>query len=135
MLVLLADGVFLVHGVFVILVLPSAVLAFMGYYRSKRHLWRIHNLSIGAMVLGRVSLGQCPLVVLEEMIRNAAGDKMPYSDSYVGYVVRSLTGVTPPDGSVMMISAIVALVSLLAVLRHRPSAAKCSPVTEQAAVG
>ena len=135
MLVLLADGVFVVHGVFVILALPSAVLAFMGYYQSKRHLWRIHNLSIGAMVLGRVSLGQCPLVVLEEMIRNAAGDKMPYSDSYVGYVVRSLTGVMPPGGSVMMISAIVALVSLLAVLRHRPSAAKRGPVTEQATVG
>jgi hypothetical protein len=119
MLALLADWVFVLHGVFVVLALPSAVLAYLGYYHGKRILWRLHNLAIAIMVTGRAFLGQCPLVALEQALRHRAGERMPYTDSYVVYMLRALTGVAPPAGSVMAMSAVVAVVSVAAIVRHR----------------
>ena len=93
MLTLLADWVFVLHGVFVVLALPSSVLAYLGYYRGKQMLWYLHNLAMGIMVTGRAFLGQCPLVALEQALRHRAGERMPYTDSYVVFMVRSVTGV------------------------------------------
>jgi hypothetical protein len=122
MLALVADWVFLVHGAFVVLALPSAMLAYAGYYRGKRPLWHLHNLAIAIMVAGRASLGRCPLVVLEEAVRHRAGERLPYTGGYVAYVSRSLIGVAPPPGSVMAISAVVAVISVAAIVRHRGQA-------------
>jgi hypothetical protein len=119
MLALVADWVFLVHGAFVVLALPSAVLAYAGYYRGSRVLWRLHNLAIAIMVAGRASLGRCPLVVLEEALRHRAGDRMPYTGGYVAYLFRTLLGVAPPPGTVMAMSAVVAAISVAAIVRHR----------------
>ena len=134
MLALLADWVFVLHGVFVVLALPSAVLAYLGYYHGKRVLWRLHNLAISIMVAGRAFLGQCPLVALEQALRHRAGERMPYTDSYVVYLNRALTGFAPPAGSVMAMSAVVAVVSVAAVVRHRGSASDQTPVTEPVGV-
>ena len=130
MLALLADWVFVLHGVFVVLALPSAVLAYLGYYHGKRILWRLHNLAIAIMVAGRASLGQCPLVALEQALRHRAGERMPYTDSYVVYMLRALTGVAPPAGSVMAMSAVVAVVSVAAIVRHRGQMPQTTPAGE-----
>src|SRR6266542_3485754 len=119
MLALLADWIFVLHGAFVVLAVPSAVLAYAGYYRGKQLLWRLHNLAIAIMVTGRAFLGRCPLVVLEAALRHSAGERMPYTGGYVAYVVRSLVGVPPPPGSVMAMSAVVAVISVAAIVRHR----------------
>ena len=134
MLALLADSVFVLHGVFVILALPSAVLAYLGYYHGKRVLWCLHNLAIAIMVTGRASLGQCPLVALEQALRHRAGERMPYTDSYVVYMLRAITGVAPPAGSVMAMSAVVAVLSVAAIVRHRGYASDHTPVTEPVGV-
>src|SRR3989475_13091526 len=130
MLAMLADWVFVLHGVFVVLALPSAVLAYIGYYHGKRILWRLHNLAIGIMVTGRAFLGQCPLVALEQALRHRAGERMPYTDSYVVYLLRLLTGVAPPAGSVMAMSAVVAVVSVAAVGRARGGGDEPAPPSE-----
>jgi hypothetical protein len=135
MLALLADWVFVLHGVFVVLALPSAVLAYIGYYHGKRILWRLHNLAIAVMVTGRAFLGQCPLVALEQALRHRAGERMPYTDSYVVYLLRTVTGVAPPAGSVMAMSAVVAVVSVAAVVRHRGQPRERTPAPEPVRVG
>ena len=135
MLALLADWVFVLHGVFVVLALPSAVLAYIGYYHGKRILWRLHNLAIAIMVTGRAFLGQCPLVALEQALRHRAGERMPYTDSYVVYLLRTVTGVAPPAGSVMAMSAVVAVVSVAAIVRHRGQPGESPPAPEPVRVG
>jgi len=135
MLAMLADWVFVLHGVFVVLALPSAVLAYIGYYHGKRILWRLHNLAIAIMVTGRAFLGQCPLVALEQALRHRAGERMPYTDSYVVYLLRTVTGVAPPAGSVMAMSAVVAVVSVAAIVRHRGQSGERTPAPEPVRVG
>ncbi|TMB70946.1 MAG: DUF2784 domain-containing protein [Chloroflexi bacterium] len=135
MLTLLADWVFVLHGVFVVLALPSSVLAYLGYYRGKQMLWYLHNLAMGIMVTGRAFLGQCPLVALEQALRHRAGERMPYTDSYVVFMIRSVTGVAPPAGSVMVMSAAVAVLSVAAIVRHRGQAAERTPAPEPVRVG
>jgi len=135
MLALLADSVFVLHGAFVVLALPSAVLAYIGYYHGKPVLWRLHNLAIAIMVTGRAFLGQCPLVALEQALRHRAGERMPYTDSYVVYVLRAVTGVAPPAGSVMAMSAVVAVVSVAAIVRHRGQPGERPPAPEPVRVG
>jgi Protein of Unknown function (DUF2784) len=134
MLAMLADWVFVLHGVFVVLALPSAVLAYVGYYRGRQLLWHVHNLAIAIMVTGRAFLGQCPLVALEQALRHRAGERMPYTDSYVVYLLRTLTGVAPPAGSVMAMSVVVAVVSVAAIVRHRGLAGDRTPVPEAVSV-
>jgi hypothetical protein len=135
MLALLADSVFVLHGVFVVLAFPSAVLAYVGYYHGKRILWRLHNLAMAIMVTGRAFLGQCPLVALEQALRHRAGERMPYTDSYVVYLLRTLTGVAPPGGSVLAMSAAVAVISMAAIVRHRGQFAERTPAPEPVRIG
>jgi hypothetical protein len=135
MLAMLADWVFVLHGVFVVLALPSALLAYVGYYRGKQILWYLHDMAIAIMVTGRAFLGQCPLVALEQALRHRAGERMPYTDSYVVYMLRALTGVAPPTGSVMAMSAVVAVVSVAAIVRHRGQPGERTPAPEPVRVG
>src|SRR5436309_12032506 len=135
MLALLADWVFVLHGVFVVLALPSAVLAYVGYYHGKRILWRLHNLAIAIMITGRAFLGQCPLVALEQALRHRAGERMPYTDSYVVYLFRTLTGVSPPASSVMAMSVAVAVISVAAIVRHRGQGSEPTPVPQPVRIG
>src|SRR4029453_14622542 len=135
MLALLADSVFVLHGVFMVLALPSAVLAYVGYYHGKRILWRLHNLAMAIMVTGRAFLGQCPLVALEQALRHRAGERMPYTDSYMVYLLRTFTGVAPPAGSVMAMSAAVAVISMAAIVRHRRQFAERTPAPEPGRIG
>src|SRR5207247_3815460 len=130
MLALLADWVFVLHGVFVVLALPSAVLAYVGYYRGKQILWYLHNMAIAIMVTGRAFLGQCPLVALEQALRHRAGERMPYTDSYVVYVLRAVTGVAPPAGSVMAMSALVAVGRVAPLVRQRGPPGDGTPAPE-----
>ena len=133
MLALLADSVFVLHGAFVVLAIPSAFLAYAGFYRRRQLLGRLHNLAITIMVTGRVFLGKCPLVAIEAALRHRAGEKMPYTGGYVAYAFRSLVGIAPPSGSVMAMSAAVAVITAAAIVRQRgqtgESALAPEPVT------
>src|SRR5262249_45987594 len=135
MLAILADWVFVLHGVFVVLAIPSAMLAFAGYYRRRQLMWRAHNLAIAVMVTGRAALGKWPLVVLEAALRERAGEKMPYTGGYVAYVFRSLVGVAPPPGTVMAMSAAVAVITAAAIVRHRGQGGEPVPAPEPVTVG
>ena len=129
-LVFLADSVFVLHGAFAVLVAPSALLALAGRYASRPVLWNLHNLSITVMVSGQLLLRKCPLVALEQTLRNADGREMPYTGSFVRYVVDHLTGITLPAGSVMALSVAIALVSIAALVRHWPYGAPKSALSE-----
>src|SRR5438093_11487489 len=135
MLALLADWVFVRHAVFVVLAHPSAVLAYLGYSHGKRVLWRLHNLAISIMVAGRAFLGQCPLVALEQALHHRAGERMPYTDSYVVYLLRTLTGVSPPAGSIMAMSVAVAVISVAAIVRHRGQGSEPTPAPQPVRIG
>src|SRR2546427_4765938 len=101
MLAMLADWVFVLHGVFVVLALPSAVLAYLGYYHGKRVLWHLPNLAISIMVTGRAFLGQFPLVAPQQALRHRARERKPFTRSDVGDLIPGLTGVAPPPCSVI----------------------------------
>ena len=116
----LGDATFVAHGVFVVIALPSALLALTGVYARTALLWGLHNASIVVMVVGQAMLHQCPLVALETAFRNAAGAEMPYTGSYVRYVTQHLTGYTLPQGSVMAMSSAVVLISIIALFLHWP---------------
>jgi hypothetical protein len=115
---LLANLTFMAHGVFAVLVVPSAYLAFSGGYCARRTVWAFHNLCIVIMAAGQVTFRQCPLVTLEQALRDRAGTEMWYEGSYVRYVVEQMSGYTLPSGSVMAASITIVLVSVLALLRH-----------------
>jgi hypothetical protein len=119
-LIWLGDAVFVFHGVFVLIAVPSALLALTGVYARYSFLWGLHNLSIVIMVVGQLTLQQCPLVALESAFRHAGGGEMPYTGSYIRYVVQQLSGYTLPQGSVMAMSSAVALISIVALFMHWP---------------
>jgi hypothetical protein len=124
-----ADGAYITHGVFVFLVVPSTILALTGFYKSVPSLWHLHNVSILIMAVGRVLTGRCPLVELEETLRTAGGDPMPYTGSYVNHLLATLGGVTLPGGTMLIVSSTIGLLSLAAILLHRPYPTITSPAT------
>lgn len=127
MLATFADGAYITHGIFVLLVVPSTILALLGFYRSTPSLWHLHNVSILIMAGGRVLTGRCPLVELEETLRTAAGDPMPYTGSYVDHLVSILIGISLPGGTMLFVSSTIGLLSLAAILLHRPYPTITSP--------
>jgi hypothetical protein len=120
---LVADGVFVTHGVFMILAIPSTLLALFGFYRARMHFFHFHNFCMGVMVWGRVTFGRCPLVELEERLRDAAGTQMAYKGSYVEHVMMQI-GVDMPKSSVLYISVSIAVFTAVALILHfvRPRA-------------
>jgi hypothetical protein len=106
-----------VHGFFVVLAFPSVALALSGVYNPRPTLWHLHNLSMAVMVAGRVSLGRCPLVEVEEVLRTQAGQEMPYDGSFVNYIFQT-SGIALPVGTVFWLSATVAFLSLVAIMVH-----------------
>lgn len=131
---LLADGVFATHGVFMVLAIPSTLLALFGFYRDRIHYFHLHNAAIAVMVAGRMMFGKCPLVELEEWLRGAAGTQMPYTGSYVEHVMMQI-GVDMPKSSVLYISAGIALATAVAAVLHviRPRS-RATPVLEAVSV-
>lgn len=117
MLNVIADGVFITHGVFMLLAIPSTLLALFGFYRERLHLFHAHNLAMAVMVAGRITFGKCPLVEVEERLRAAAGTEMPYTGSYVEHMMRQI-GVDMPTSSVLYISVSVALLTAMAIALH-----------------
>lgn len=92
-----ADIVFGVHGVFVLFIIPSCVLALIGFYRTRTTLHYLHWGSVVIMVLGTAYWGRCPLVELEEALRNAAGRPMPYEGSFTSYFLSGIVGFDVPS--------------------------------------
>ncbi|MEO6196993.1 MAG: DUF2784 family protein [Dehalococcoidia bacterium] len=135
MLATFADGAYITHGMFVLLVVPSTILALVGFYRSTPSLWHLHNISILIMAVGRVLTGRCPLVELEETLRTSAGDPMPYTGSYVNHLVSTLSGISLPGGTMLFVSSAIGVLSLAAILIHRPYPRVMNPVAIQPAVG
>lgn len=113
----IADGVFVTHGVFMVLAIPSTLLALVGFYRSRMYLFHFHNFCMAVMVAGRITLGKCPLVTVEEGFRSWAGTQMAYQGSFVEHVMMQI-GIDMPKSSVLYISVLVAVFTAVAGLRH-----------------
>lgn len=122
MLSLLADGTFITHAIFVALAVPSTLAALTGVYRRVPRMWAFHNLCIAIMAVGTLAFGRCPLVELEVRFRTAAGEPMPYTGSFVHYLLRSISGWELPAGSMLYISASITALTLVAVIMHRRTA-------------
>jgi hypothetical protein len=108
-----ADVVFAIHGIFALLIVPCTLLLYFGYYSPQPLLAYAHFAAVVAMVAGTVRYGRCPLVELEERFRTAAGQPMPYKDSFTVYLVESLSGVqvhqlVPAAGSRLVVLITVA---------------------------
>ena len=113
-----ADSMFYLHGIFVVLIVPSTVLLVLGYYRRQQLLWHLHNTSVAISLVGQALLFKCPLVALEETFRARAGAEMAYSGSYVRYVVNELTGLMLPTNSVMLASFAIGAATIVAYFRY-----------------
>jgi hypothetical protein len=117
---ILADLTFATHAVFVIVAIPSTILALAGVYRKLPLAWLVHSGSMLIMASGTLAFGRCPLVELEDTFRTAADESMPYTGSFVSYCLQSLVGVPMPAGSMLYISSSIAVLSLVAILIHGP---------------
>lgn len=115
----LADLVFALHGFFVILVIPSCILAVVGYYRTRPFLWHFHWTCVVVMVVGTIWFARCPLVELEEYLRLAGGGALPYDDSFTAYFLSRLTGLDVPGILATFGSRLVMLLTLTAIVTSR----------------
>lgn len=115
----LADLVFAAHAFFVLLIIPSCVLAFIGYYRTRPLLWHAHWIAVVIMVVGTVYFARCPLVELEEALRVAAGSALPYDDSFTVYFLSLLTGIEFPGIIATFGSRLVMLLTIGALVTAR----------------
>lgn len=120
MLRILADATFVTHFIFVIVAIPSTLLALAGAYRKLRQAWVLHSGSMLIMAAGTLAFGRCPLVEMEDALRTAAGEPMPYTGSFVSYCLNEVIGTPLPAGSMFYISFSIAILSLAALLIHRP---------------
>jgi hypothetical protein len=128
-----ADITFATHAVFVVLAIPSTLLALAGAYRKLPQAWAVHSLSMLIMATGTLTFGRCPLVELEDAFRTAAGEPMPYTGSFVNYCLNELVGTPLPTGSMFYISFSIAILSLGALIVHWPFLAndqEAEPVME-----
>ena len=113
-----ADSMFYLHGIFVVLIVPSTVLLVIGYYRRQQLLWHLHNTSVAISLVGQALLFKCPLVALEEAFRAKADQEMAYSGSYVRYLVNELTGLMLPTNSVMLASFAIGIATVVAYFKY-----------------
>lgn len=116
----LADAVFVLHGVFVLAIVPSTLLALFGFYASHLPIWKFHNTCLVIVLMGHLLFQRCSLVVLEAYLRSAAGQEMPYTGGYTRYVVEELTGVLLPPRFVMTMTVVLILSSVIAFQLHWP---------------
>jgi len=115
-LVVLADAVFGLHLLFVLALGPSTALFFLGRYRRLALLGHLHCLGIYAMAIGQTSLNQCPLVLLEHTLREAAGESRWYYGSFSVFVVERLTGYELPVEVIFSLSTLVVALTTAALL-------------------
>lgn len=115
----LANTTFFVHVIFVFLVLPSLFLALTGYYTTHRRLAVVHNASVAVMIVGGLLFGRCPLVELEEGLREAAGDEMWYDGSFTRFVVAMITGIDLPAPVVSFTPLLIGALTLASVVLSR----------------
>lgn len=127
--VALANAVFGLHLLFVLALGPSSALFCLGRYRTHPLLAQLHCAAIYAMAIGQTALNQCPLVVLEHELREAAGESPWYYGSFSVFVVERLTGFRLPvelifslSMSVVVLTTAALLVSLLRTPRGRRAA-------------
>jgi hypothetical protein len=116
---LLAELVFAAHGFFVILIIPSCLLALFGYYKTRPLMWYGHWTAVVIMVVGTIYFARCPLVELEEMLRVQAGGSLAYDDSFTAYFFSRLTGLDVPGMIATVGSRVVVLLTLAALATAR----------------
>jgi hypothetical protein len=120
------------HAIFVALAVPSTLAALSGAYRRVPWMWALHNTCIAIMAVGTLAFGRCPLVELEDRLRTAADEPMPYTGSFVHYLLRSISGWELPAGSMLYISSSITILTLVALILHRST--RESPVSIPVAV-
>jgi hypothetical protein len=117
--IFLANVVFALHGLFLLLIGPSLVLALAGYYHRHVLLGRLHNACVAIMAIGEAVLWKCPLVALEEAFRNAARDEMWYRGSYAVSIMKRLAGFEIPVQAVTALSIAIVVLTLFSLLPWR----------------
>lgn len=96
----LADGVVVVHAIYVSVVLAGLLLVLLGIVRHWRwigNFWfrAIHLAMIGIVVVQSLVGVVCPLTTLENYWRRLGGGK-PYPDSFLGYWAHELIFLEAP---------------------------------------
>lgn len=114
--VALADTVFGLHLLFVLALGPSTALFCLGGYRRRPFHAQLHCLGIYGMAIGQTVLRECPLVLLERTLREAAGHSPWYYSSFSVFVVQRLTGFELPAVVIFSLSTLVVVATTAALL-------------------
>ncbi len=114
--VVLADAVFALHLLFVLALGPSTALFCLGGYRKHPLLAQVHCVGIYAMAIGQTMLQECPLVLLERTLREAAGQPPWYYGSFSIFVVERITGFRLPVEVIFSLSTLVVTLTSAAFL-------------------
>lgn len=121
----LADLTVLVHVAFVLFVSVGQVLILIGWMRKWRwtqnFIFRfLHLAAIGYVVLEAWLSIICPLTLLENYLRQLAGDAT-HGMSFIGYWVHYFLFYTAPDWVFILIYSVFGALVLLTFFKYPPS--------------
>lgn len=119
--VALANAVFGLHLLFVLALGPSTALFCLGGYRGRPLLAQVHCAGIYGMAIGQITLHQCPLVLLERALREAAGESPWYYGSFSVFVVETITGYRLPVEVIFSLSTLVVVLTTATLLTRWPT--------------
>lgn len=121
--IILADAAFGLHLLFVLALGPSTALLLLGHCGGRLALYgrvamlsHLHCVAVFAMAVGQTTLNQCPLVLLEHTLREAAGETRWYYGSFSVFVVKWLTGYELPVEVIFSLSTLVVVLTVAHVI-------------------
>jgi hypothetical protein len=121
----LADLTVLVHAALVLFVIVGQVLILMGWMRkwcwTQNFIFRfLHLATIGYVVLEAWLGIICPLTLLENVLRQLAGDAT-HGMSFIGYWVHYFLFYTAPEWVFILIYSVFGALVLLTFFKYPPS--------------
>lgn len=124
MLLMMADGVLIVHVLFVVFVVFGLLAVYAGYFLQwqwvRQPVWRVaHLLAIGYVVV-QAWLGiVCPLTTLEMALREKAGEVV-YSGSFIQHWLQNLLFFDAPDWVFVLVYSVFGSLVLASWFVVRP---------------
>lgn len=124
MLLMLADGVLIIHVLFVVFVVFGLLAVYVGYFFQwqwvRRRVWRVaHLLAIGYVVVQSWLGIVCPLTTWEMALREKAGEAV-YSGSFIQHWLQNLLFFDAPEWAFVLVYSVFGSLVLASWFVVRP---------------